>query len=236
MKKEGLPLSELVGSTIVFGKRNGIDSKGRLVLNSKDMSSWLSTLQSYSSQNSSLYIKNGKARAQKEQEVAQLLGVSKFYCEPDLENCYSYDELLKNILKQLTQQSQNDFSNLKIRICDNEQPEGEPSTGTITIPVKYSTHHLLQVINQYGKETLKQFGNFKYAVEQLKNVLSLSSLTYQVPPELSADQLWECLERLAKTHRLYIPYLRGVKLHISNDYGLNEEYNVLSIKWDYLID
>jgi len=177
-------------------------------------------------------------RQQLEQNVADVLGIKKFYCDFDIETSSSYEALKRNILKQFNSnknKNKTDWSSLNIRVC-NTYPKIEATTGTIIVPLDATPSDIMNFLVTNSGATLQQFRVFKDGAEQVKNLFSIPSLTYQIPPELNDDQLWECLCRLSKGHYHLLPYLKGVKLHVANEYGINEEANVLSIRWDYLVD
>jgi len=84
IKNKGSTLNNLEGSHVLFGKRTGIDSKGRLVLNANELvSDWLPHITNYTAEKSIISVRAAKSRQALEQQVADVLGVSQFNCTPD---------------------------------------------------------------------------------------------------------------------------------------------------------
>lgn len=52
----------------------------------------------------------------------------------------------------------------------------------------------------------------------------------------SDEQATECLIRLSRNYALLAPYMRGLRLHIAADYGYAAEHDVLSVRWDFLLN
>jgi len=239
LKEKGHDLKNLRGAVVVFGKKKGIDGRGRIVLNADESpSEWTELLAVYSEVGAQQAMKLAKNRMQKEQEIAQLLGVSKFSCDPDLENDFSYEALLKNYVDYLQRTPFKVLpahSVLRLRIS-RELPTIEPSIATIVVPVIHPPSAHIAHLDQYASKTIGQFNVFKESTDSMKKGFELASLTYDVPPDLTDDQLWECYKRLQKNFTVFKPYFQGLRLHIGNEYGVNEENNVVGIRWDYLID
>jgi len=237
MLSKGLSLDQLQGSNILFGKRSGIDSKGRLVLCVNELvSDWIPHVRDFSQDRSILSIKYAKSRVLLEKKVAELLQVSQFYSNPELENSYTYEALLNNIIKEFQSLKKTEWpASIKVKISSLPL-QAECSTGTLVIPISGLTPHIVYTcLTNNGKEIFDQFQIYRESAENIRQFYHLISLTYQTPPELTDDQLWDCFSRLSEGASSLVPYLSGIRLHVANDYGMNDEGKLLSIKWDYLI-
>jgi len=229
----------LEGSHILFGKRSAIDNKGRLVLCANELvSDWIPHLENYSQDKAVMNIRYAKSRTLLEQKVAEVLGIAQFYCSPELENSYTYEALKNNILKEFKSTKKEWPGSIKVKVSSlTQSPQAECSTGTIVIPIARATPDIVfKYLQANGTDVNEQFKAFKETAENIRKFYNLISLSYQTAPDLNDDQLWECFSRLAEGASSLVPYLSGVRLHVARDYGMNEEGNLLSIKWDYLVD
>jgi len=232
-----LNLENVAGSVVVFGKRSGIDSTGRLGLHvDENNQQWTELLESYNHDKMRAAINNAKNRTQMEQKVAEVLKIKKFYCDSDVENLYSYDLLMENIILHFQKgQFKCDWPlGLSVRMCNSTEVTSEPTIATLVLPIITPYTELHNHLTKGAKPTLQNFQNLQKSKETIKNHLGMVSLTYQTPPYLSENQLWECFQRLAKASFQLKPYMKGIKLHVGNEYGVQEETHVLSIRWDYL--
>jgi hypothetical protein len=173
-------------------------------------------------------------------KVAEVIGISQFNCSNEIENSFTYEALMNNIIKEFTAKSpKKEWPNtIKVKVSSLiSKPEAECSTGTIVLPISGATpSFVFQCLKANGKDVTEQFKAFKETAENIRKFYNLTSLTYQTSPDLNDDQLWECFCRLAEGASALAPYLSGIRLHVANDYGTNGDANLVSIKWDYLID
>lgn len=237
---KGDTLHNLAGSYIVFAKRSsGIDNRGRLVLGSNELvSDWLPVVKDYTQEKALMNIRNAQTRQALEKKVKEVLGISQFYCTHEIENSYTYEALMNNILKECQSIKKEWPNTIKLKVTSlTLSPQAECSTGTIVAPISNATPALIvKFLEVNGKEISEQFKAFKETAEAIRQFFNLTSLTYQTAPDLNDDQLWDCFSRLSDGANALVPYLTGIRLHVAKDYGINDDANLISIKWDYLVD
>lgn len=247
LKVTGHKMELLKGKTIHFGyKKQGPTNAEQpnliyLEIN-EPRSSWVDTLREINPTADAALREKLEKKTRMEIETAAALGVKRIEASTDvaLRNLDQYLTVLQRLhmhaIAKPHEWNQLHPSRNRISIRCVERIDGvfqsELASGTILFPVSRNVSDLHQLLTEYAPQLVAENTEFEKAVNHLKERYGLAQLA--VKPDLSSENIVECLNRLIDGHHVLRQYLTGVNLCVSDEYAANEDSKIVFVKYDFL--
>jgi hypothetical protein len=247
LKVTGHKMELLKDKTITFAFRKqgpvSSASPNTVYLEMKETrSSWVETLRAVNPTADAELVKKLEEISKSELDTAKILGLKKFECSTGiaLRHLDAYSTLLQRLHLHATakpyewQKLAPNRDRISVRVVDRIDGvfASEISTGTILFPVDRGVTDLHGLLEQNGRQLIAENTELENGLKHIKERYGLSQLA--IDPEVPAENVVECLNRLIDGYGILRQYLSGLNICVSNDYAVNEDAKILFVKYDFL--
>lgn len=205
-------------------------------------SSWVDTLREVNPKADTELRELLAKKTKMEQETAAAIGVKRIEASVDvsLRNLNQYMTVLQRLhmhaIAKPEEWNKLHVSRNRISVRCVERIDGvfqsEMSTGTILFPVSRNVADLLALLSEHGPQLVAENTELEKAINHLKDRYGLAQLA--IKPDLTGENVVECLNRLIDGYHILRQYLTGVNLCVSDDYAANEDSKIVFVKYDFL--
>ncbi|EGC30284.1 hypothetical protein DICPUDRAFT_83763 [Dictyostelium purpureum] len=246
----------LEGVSIVFSKslNSGVDSEGRLILNSnKKPSEWSKTLKTFKPSQIVTNIQKCKQRKSQEKELSKALKIGSLYTDYDYQNSQAYLEFLDKLFTQFKQflmenngfnSATNSLDEVNIKVIKEEQSNTiEPwkfnsKLAGIYIPLTSNYKEISDFLQSNHAQIKKEMERHRINMRNLaqlelivKRQFRLARLK-KIDDTIGMNEMVICLKRLIINNTPFLPYLYGMKLIVGYENKINFDGSII-IKWDF---